>query len=102
MREPPDEFDEYVAEVARLMNVSYFVIVLAPPNAQASADFAVEIGCSVLLDKPIILLVRPGTVLPNKLVALADDIIEMVDYDAALLTGQLQDAIDRLVSSGRV
>ncbi|HEY6416862.1 MAG TPA: hypothetical protein VIX41_11505 [Acidimicrobiales bacterium] len=37
---------------------------------------AIEMGYMVLLDKPIILVVTPGTKVPYKLAGVADDIIE--------------------------
>lgn len=40
------------------------------------ATLAVETGAAVLLDKPIILLVAPGTKVPRKLSKIADRIVE--------------------------
>jgi hypothetical protein len=40
--------------------------------------FAVELGFSIMLDKPIIAVVAPGTQVPGKLVAVADEIVEGV------------------------
>lgn len=37
---------------------------------------AIETGAAVLLDKPIILCVAPGTRIPDKVVRIADHIIE--------------------------
>lgn len=43
---------------------------------QVDVKFAVELGLSIMLDKPIILLVQPGRPVPPKLALLADEIVE--------------------------
>lgn len=46
------------------------------PNGAADIKFAVELGLSIMMDKPIIALLEPGTHVPAKLVAVADVLIE--------------------------
>jgi hypothetical protein len=50
----------------------------------------VELGLSILLDKPIIAVVKPGTRVPNKLVLVADRIVE---GDITTPTGQQRLAV---------
>ena len=46
------------------------------PTGETDIKFAVELGISIMLDKPIILLVVPGARVPAKLARIADAIIE--------------------------
>lgn len=46
------------------------------PEGPADVKFAVELGLSIMMDKPIVLVVSPGTQLPAKLVKIADEIVE--------------------------
>jgi hypothetical protein len=68
------------------------------PEGKPDVKYAVELGLSIMLDKPIILVVAPGTKVPAKLVKVADDIIE-VDWKGNPAKGQraIQDAISRFV-----
>jgi hypothetical protein len=46
------------------------------PQGSLDVKFAVELGMSIMLDKPIIAVVQPGTKVPERLVRVADRIIE--------------------------
>jgi hypothetical protein len=46
------------------------------PKGQTDVKFAVELGFSIMLDKPIIAVVMAGTQVPAKLLKIADEIIE--------------------------
>jgi hypothetical protein len=72
-------------EVIPKMRDSAITLVIGPDFAgsQFDVDFAVQIGASVLLEKPLLVVVPKGRVLPPKLVTIADRIIEMTDDDAA-------------------
>lgn len=45
-------------------------------TGEVDVKFAVELGLSILMDKPIIVAVTPGTPVPDKLVRIADEIVE--------------------------
>jgi hypothetical protein len=51
------------------------VSVLIPGRRNDDVKFACEVGLSVLLDKPLVVLVAPGAVLPPKLEALAEHVV---------------------------
>lgn len=51
-------------------------VVSIVPEGQTDVKFAVELGLSIMLDKPIIAILRPGTKIPAKLALVADRIIE--------------------------
>ena len=46
------------------------------PQGEPDAKMAVELGFMVLLDKPIVLVVPPGAQVPEKLVKVADVIVD--------------------------
>lgn len=70
-------------------------------GGEADIKFAVETGLSILLDKPIIVVVPPGVALPDKLVRVADRIVE-ADVDSFELTAErISDAMDELAQEGR-
>jgi hypothetical protein len=64
------------------------------PNGESDIKFAVELGLSIMLDKPIVLVCEPGQALPPKLRKLADDVIE-VDWrgDPSAAQAAISDAI---------
>jgi len=87
-------------EVVPKIAASAFTISLMP-KGPPNIKFAVELGLSVMLDKPIILAVPTGSVVPAKLRALADDIVE-VDWDegSPAVHSILTDAIERQIAKG--
>jgi len=50
------------------------------PSGPTDVKFAVELGLSIMMGKPIIAAVSPGTRVPRGLVKVADEIVE-VDMD---------------------
>lgn len=46
------------------------------PHGPTDVKFAVELGLSIMLDKPIVLVVSPGGAVPDHLRRVADDIVE--------------------------
>lgn len=45
-------------------------------SGAVDVKLAVELGMTMLLDKPICLVIKPGTVVPDHLVRVADKIVE--------------------------
>lgn len=62
--------------VPMIKNSRAVVSLVNPDNVDAK--FAVELGVAVMLDKPIIALVKPGTRIPEKLARVVD---RFVEYD---------------------
>jgi len=74
------------------------VTVSIVPRAETDAKFAVELGVSIMLDKPIILLAEPGVKIPAKLLAVADEIVEWrPESQDPLAAKALNAAISRIV-----
>jgi nucleoside 2-deoxyribosyltransferase len=51
-------------------------ISIVPPDLKADVKFATELGFMIMLDKPIIAMVPPGTKVPLKLAKVCDEIVE--------------------------
>lgn len=66
------------------------------PKGESDIKFAVELGLSIMLDKPIILAVAPGRAVPEHLVRVADEIVEL-DTTSPLAAMRMQDAINRVL-----
>lgn len=65
------------------------------PEGDADVKFAVELGLSIMMGKPVILAVAPGRTVPPGLAAVADEIVEIgPDGDMSGLVL----AVDRIVA----
>jgi nucleoside 2-deoxyribosyltransferase len=73
------------------------VTVSLVPNGDTDVKFAVELGFSIMLGKPIILIVTPGTRVPDKLVQIADEIVEVADISAPADGARIAEAIHRII-----
>lgn len=51
-------------------------VVSLVPEGETDIKFAVELGLSIMMDKPIVAVIQPGSQVPAKLVKVADHIIE--------------------------
>jgi len=69
------------------------------PDAGGLDDvkFAVELGLSIMLDKPIILAVPSGRQIPDRLVRVADEIVELGGIADPDSPERLRAAIDRVL-----
>lgn len=72
------EYDDFTAwavgEIIEPMRTSALVTVMLLGTPEWS--LCLQVGAAVLLDKPMILVVEPGTVIPPKLALVADEIVE--------------------------
>lgn len=66
----------FLDEVAPKMVESAYVITIAPDGGTADVKQAVEIGYAILLNKPLIVLKTPGRVVAEKLLRIADHVVE--------------------------
>ena len=62
-------------DTVQKMDESAFVMQLVPEHNKVDVKFAVEIGLSILMDKPILAIATPGTEIPRKLRKIADVIV---------------------------
>ena len=73
--------------------------VTIAPMGEPDIKFSVELGLSIMLDKPIILICEPGQVIPSKLRTVADAVVE-VNWrtgDAVHTSNAIAEAIDKVV-----
>lgn len=55
------------------------VVAIVGPDSVGEADLWAQIGCAVLVGKPLVLACRPGTRLSPKLRAVADEVVDIPD-----------------------
>lgn len=81
--EEQEQWEKWVQDVrehtVKGMAKSAFVLQLVPRN-EPDIKFAVELGLSILMDKPILAVVQPGASISSKLARIADRVVE-VDVD---------------------
>lgn len=98
------EFKAWAARVSEelvpaLAGSDFMVSVV--PKGEPDVKFAVELGLSVMMDKPLILAVSPGTHVPAKLARVADEIVS-VDWQGPpeKAMDAVQEAVERLARRG--
>lgn len=77
---PPDPFAEIVEahrirELEQALASSDVVISAWSPGAETSVKYALELGLSILHDKPIVVVASPGQIVPPRLAQVADMVV---------------------------
>jgi hypothetical protein len=83
-------------ELVPMIERSAYVMSLVPEDGRADAKFAVELGLSIMMNKPIILVVQPGTKIPPKLALVGDRVVEMDPDNMAGTAARIKAVIDEL------
>lgn len=84
-------------ELVEHMKVSAMIVSIVPESIDGLDEkLAREVGLAIHLDKPIILLVREGTPLPTKLLAVAD---RVVTVKAGAMDAEAQRSLQEAASS---
>ncbi len=83
--------------VPKLTDSALSLSILPEEAGLDDVKFAVELGLSIMLDKPIIIAVVPGRRVPAKLARVADEIVEYDDTDTAGTAQRLGAAIARVL-----
>ncbi len=85
------EFIEYakhvIEEMAPKLADSAFTVSLAPgrtlgpddPPDAGDVKYWVELGASIMMDKPILVIAQPNQPLPERLVRVADEVLRIED-----------------------
>lgn len=94
-----DQFVKQTREDAmQKIDASAFVMSLVPKE-EPDVKFCVELGLSVMYDKPLVIVVAPETRIPERLQRLADEVI-VCDIDTAegrdIVATKLQSLAERL------
>jgi len=72
-----EEWEEDVREKLLPMLQQSGACITLVPRGELDIKFAVELGLCIMLETPIIALVRPGMSIPNGLAAVAAEIVEV-------------------------
>jgi hypothetical protein len=77
--------DRLRKELIPKMRDSAVTLIIGPDleRSDFDIDFAVQIGAAILLEKPLLVVVPEGRVLPPKLAAVADRVIVLREEKAA-------------------
>ena len=89
-----------LTDMAPKMRGSALTISIAPTQdgkyQQGDVKYWVELGASIMMDKPIIVVVMADTELPERLVRVADEIVRLPDGVNPEGSQQLMEAIKRV------
>jgi hypothetical protein len=96
------EFREWAAEVeAELVpKMAGSAAAITLWTGGVDVKLAVETGLAVLMGKPIIVAVIPGATVPDKLLQLADAVIELDPANPERFADRLHEALGRLLEEG--
>jgi len=72
------------------------VTVSLVPTGETDLKYALELGLSIMMDKPIIAVVTPGAKVPSRLLRVADAIVEGDLGHPETLRDRITAAIERL------
>lgn len=82
-------------ELLPMMEDSAIMMSLVPRNLETDVKFATELGFMIMMEKPIIAIIPPGTKVPLGLAKVATEIVEG-DIDDPTVKERLMAAIDRV------
>lgn len=85
--------EEQIRRLVRQIDVSAIVAAVVPGRDTLDAKFVIELGVAVMLDKPIIALIQPGTPIPRKLAAVVDRFVEYHPGQIEELANAIRDAV---------
>lgn len=89
--------DRAIKELVPMVDDSAYCVSLIPrkPEDRSDIKFCLELGLMLMLDKPIIMVIAPGSKVPDKVVQVADAIIEMNTNDEKFMD-RLKATIDEV------
>lgn len=91
--------DHALAELVPKLDASAVAVALVPRRPQDRSDIkmCLEIGVMIMLDKPLIVMIQPGTQVPAKIAKVADAIVEYDVSDPAGTAQRMQAAAARVL-----
>jgi hypothetical protein len=94
-------WEKHVRDVVVPVLEGTAVTITLIPRGRTDVKFAVELGMSIMLDKPIIALVQPGMSIPSGLAAVAAEIVEVdIAKDPAGAQRSITEAFGRVMHTG--
>lgn len=97
MPKTDEEFEKEIQEKLVPMIKNSGMVVSFVPN-KVDVKFAVELGISIMLDKPIIAVVAQGAKIPEKLARVVDRFVEL-DLNDPNFQSRLNEAVDGMVDA---
>lgn len=91
-----DRFVKGVREDAVVKMTDSAFVVSIVPREEPDVKFCVELGLSIMLDKPLLIVLHPETPIPARLLRCADHVVEC-DIDTEEGREKLEAAITALV-----
>lgn len=96
------EFERYAEHVRKellpKLKDSNAFISITPMNAkEVDVKFAMEIGLAIMLDKPIVAIIRPGTKIPEKFSRVVDRFVEVEDISDPDSKKRLMQAVEEIL-----
>jgi hypothetical protein len=85
-----------IKDMVPAMEDSAFVISLTPVSGGGDIKYWVELGASIMMDKPLLVVAMPGVALPAKLMAIADEIVYLPEGVTPDGSVELAHAITRI------
>lgn len=93
-----DRWVQHIREdTVKKMADSAFVMSIVP-SGETDIKFAVELGLSIMLDKPIVAIAMNGTEVPPGLRRVAHAVIEVPDIDTEAGQVELKRQLDRVIA----
>jgi len=93
-----EEWESRVRDRVVPMLADTAVTVGLIPCGEIDIKFALELGLSIMMDKPIIALVQPGMNIPNGLASVAAEIVEVdIAHDSDAAQRSITEAIGRIL-----
>ena len=76
-----------ITKLVPMVDESAYCVALVPRKPEDFNDikFCIELGMMIMMDKPIVFVIAPGTKVPEKLIKVADRIIELDTNDAKFM-----------------
>lgn len=90
--------DHVIENLVPKIESSAFVISLVPTDRVGDVKFWVELGASIMQDKPIIAVAFSEDDIPDKLRLIADEIVVLPNGMNEDASGPIGDAIQRITS----
>jgi hypothetical protein len=90
--------DHFRRDTAEKIAGSAAFVSLVPLGETVDVKFAVELGAAIMLDKPILAVIRPGVQVPGKLAAVVDEFVE-ADLDIEEGQRHFAEAVKRFLDS---
>lgn len=86
-----------ISDMVPKLKDSAISLSLLPDDSAGDVKFWVELGASIMLDKPIIAIIYGDRPVPRKLAAVADEIVRLPDGVTPEGSRLLAEAISRVV-----